>query len=280
MNRPQRDTGAGEPPRRHDATGDGPEPARLIRRVCRAVVSAAIGFVASWRRGGSPSSSPRRLRVSAASLCLLLSFGLSAEEKPAEIKPAETKPAEVKPAAPPATGTTAVDTKPTEPPKPPTDEQIAQIHWEEFSADNTWVCPFAADFSRNDEFPERKTDWEDFLSKFAVWAPGHVFDNTEKVRNLIGACALMDIGQGQFEAELPLFVYQRLRREVPDEKLKAILAYMAFHPNEGGVISTAPELNLDIGVGEDQIRERLQVFAVKMLGRMLGKLPWEPPAQP
>ena len=100
------------------------------------------------------------------------------------------------------------------------------------------------------------------------------------MRNLIGAAALMDIGQGQFESELPLFVYQRLRREVPDEKLKAILALMAFHPNEGSVIGTAPELDLDIGVGEDQIRERLQVFAVKMLGRMIGKLPWEPPAQP
>ncbi|MBA3701067.1 MAG: hypothetical protein H0W78_19630 [Planctomycetes bacterium] len=219
-----------------------------------------------------------------------MSWGWSADEKTAETKPApvagteskpaETKPAEVKPEATPAAGTTHVDTKPTEPPKPPTDEQIAQIRWEEFSADNTWVCPFAQDFSRNDEFPERKTDWEDFLAKFAVWAPGHVFDNTEKVRNLIGACSLMDIGQGQFESELPLFVYQRLRREVPDEKLKAILAYMAFHPNEGSVIGTAPELNLDIGVGDDQIRERLQVFAVKMLGRMLGKLPWEPPAQP
>jgi hypothetical protein len=239
----------------------------------------------------APAATGLRLGVCMACLALLLPSGFAAEEKPAEGKPASTtevgvtpgdgKPAEAKPAEhATAPGTTPVDTKPTEPPKPPTDEQIAQIRWEEFSADNTWVCPFAQDFSRNEEFPERKTDWEDFLAKFAVWAPGHVFDNTEKVRNLICACALMDIGQGQFEAELPLFVYQRLRREVPDEKLKAILAYMAFYPNEGGVIGTAPELNLDIGVGEDQIRERLQVFAVKMLGRMLGKLPWEPPTQP
>lgn len=219
----------------------------------------------------------------------------AAETKPAETKPAETKPAETKPAdskpaeTKPADGKSAeakpaeaapADTKPADGPKAPTDEQIAQIKWEEFSADNTFVGAFAHDFSRNEEFPERKQDWEDFLAKFAVWAPGHVFDNTEKVRNLIGACALMDIGQGQFEAELPLFVYQRLRREVPDDKLKTILATMAFNPNEGSIIPTAPELNLDIGVGEDQIRERLQIFAVKMLGRLLGKLPWEPPAQP
>jgi hypothetical protein len=187
----------------------------------------------------------------------------AADAKPAEVKPAEAgKPAEPAPAG---TGEA----------KPPTDEQIAAIRWEEFSADNTWVCPFAVDFSRNEEFPERKTDWEDFLAKFALWAPGHVPKPEEKVRNLLCAAALMDIGQGQFESELPLFVYQRLRREVPDDKLKTTLAMTAFHPDLGSVISTAPELSLDIGVGEDQVRERLQILAVKMLGRMLGKLPMD-----
>lgn len=208
-----------------------------------------------------------------------------ADAKTEAEKPADAKPAEGKAEGTPTEGAKAEDAKPADA-KPaggltiPTDEQIMQIRWEEFSADNTFVVAFAHDFSRNEEFPERKQDWEDFLAKFAVWAPGHVFDNTEKVRNLIGACALMDIGQGQFEAELPLFVYQRLRREVPDDKLKSILAIMAFNPNEGSIIGTAPELGLDIGVGDDQIRERLQLFAVKMLGRLLGKLPWEPPAQP
>jgi hypothetical protein len=232
----------------------------------------------------------RSLRHVSLGLAVLLAVGLPlaaedakpAEAKPAEVTPAETKPAEAKPAeAKPADDAKAAEAKPAEAKpadaKPPiTDEMIANIRWEEWSVDNTFVGAFARDFSRNEEFPERKTDWEDFLAKFAVWAPGHVFDNTEKVRNLIGACALMDIGQGQFEAELPLFVYQRLRREIPDDKLKATLVSMAFYPNDGSVIHTAPELSLDIGVGEDQIRERLQIFAVKMLGRMIGKLPLDP----
>lgn len=214
----------------------------------------------------------------------VLGLPLSAEDaKPVEVKPApaatEAKPPETAAAAKPVEAKPA-DAKPDEAKpadaKPPiTDEMIANIRWEEWTVDNTFVGAFARDFSRNEEFPERKTDWEDFLAKFAVWAPGHVFDNTEKVRNLICACALMDIGQGQFEAELPLFVYQRLRREIPDDKLKTILSHMAFYPGEGSVIHTAPELNLDIGVGEDQIRERLQIFSVKMLGRMIGKLPMD-----
>ena len=221
-------------------------------------------------------------RLAVACWCLLLMLPLLAEEKTAEEKPApkpavseattsEAKPAESKPD----------DTKATEtPPTPPTEEQLAAIVWEEYAADNTWICPFARDFGHIDEFPERKKDWEDFLSKFALWAPGHVFNLDEKVRNLISAAALMDIGQGQFESELPLFVYQRLRLEVPDDKLKAILGLMAFYPDSGTVIATAPELDLHIGVGDDQVRERLQIFAVKMLGRMLEKLPLEPPTHP
>ena len=194
----------------------------------------------------SPSASPPRLPGSS----------VSSRSRSALAKPAET------------------------PPKPPTDEQIAAISWEDYAADNTWICPFARDFGHIEEFPERKKDWEDFLSKFALWAPGHVFNLDEKVRNVISAAALMDIGQGQFESELPLFIYQRLRLEVPDDKLKTILSMMAFHPDSGTVIATAPELDLHIGVGDDQVRERLQIFAVKMLGRMLEKLPLEPPTHP
>ena len=56
---------------------------------------------------------------------------------------------------------------------------------------------------------------------------------------------------GEITASDPI---RRRQRQESSEKLKAILAHMAFYPNEGAVIGTAPELNLDIGVGEDQIR--------------------------
>ena len=219
-------------------------------------------------------------RLAVACWCLLLP--LFAEEKTAEEKPAP-KPAasEITTSDRKSADSKPDETKPAEtPPKPPTEEQIAAIAWEDYSADNTWICPFARDFGHIEEFPERKNDWEDFLSKFALWAPGHVFNLDEKVRNLISAAALMDIGQGQFESELPLFIYQRLRLEVPDDKLKTILSVMAFNPDSGTVIATAPELDLHIGVGDFQVRERLQIFAVKMLGRMIGKLPLDPPTQP
>ena len=162
----------------------------------------------------------------------------------------------------------------TAPPKPPSDEDIAKIVWEEFSADNTWEIPFAADLDNLSDFPERKKDWDDFIDKLVLWPPGQVPKVEERVRNLLTVCNLEDIGQGQFEAELPLHIYTFLRKEIPKQRLKDILATMAFYPDYGSVLTTAPELNLDIGVGEQQIRQRLQILAVKMLGRILGKLPW------
>lgn len=155
----------------------------------------------------------------------------------------------------------------------PTEAEIAAITYEDVMEDNTFVGPFAHDFSRNEDFPERKTDWLAYVDKVNAWAPGKVENEPDKVRNLVNACALLDICQGQFEGELALFVYTRLRDTVPKERLARVLARMVLHPDQGEVIRTAPELDADVGVGEDQIRERLYIYAKKMLGRTLGKLP-------
>ena len=157
----------------------------------------------------------------------------------------------------------------------PTEAEIAAITYEDSQDDNGFVGPFAHDFSRNDEFPERKTDWQNFVDKLKKWEPGKVTEELDRVRNLLNACSLMDICQGQFEGELPLYVYNRLKDQIPKERLVRILARITLHPDQGDVIKTAPELDLDVGVGEDQIRERLQVYAKKFLGRILGKLPAE-----
>lgn len=160
----------------------------------------------------------------------------------------------------------------------PTEAEIAAITYEDALDDNGFVGPFAHDFSRNEDFPERKTDWLAFVDKVNAWAPGKVADEADKVRNLVNACVLQDICQGQFEGELALHVYTRLKDQVPKERLVRILARIVLHPDQGDLIRTAPELDADVGVGEDQIRERMPIYAKKMLGRVLGKIP--PAAEP
>ena len=63
------------------------------------------------------------------------------------------------------------------------------------------------------------------------------------------------------------------------QRLVLVLGQMTLHPDKGEVIRTAPELEADVGVGEDQIRERLYIYAKKMLGRVLGKIPPNADAQ-
>ena len=66
----------------------------------------------------------------------------------------------------------------------PTEAEIAAITYEDCQDDNGFVGPFAHDFSRNDEFPERKTDWQNFVDKLNKWEPGKVTDELEQVQRL------------------------------------------------------------------------------------------------
>lgn len=193
-------------------------------------------------------------------LCGVTAFAAGGEAPP-DSKPADSKSA---------------DSKPADEKGWPTEAEIAAITFEDALDDHGFVGPFAHDFSRNEDFPERKTDWLAFVDKVNAWEPGKVADDNDKVRNLVNACALQDICQAQFEGELPLFVYTRLRDTVPKERLIRILARMTLHPDQGEVIRTTPELDADVGVGEDQVRERLYIYAKKMLGRVLGKIPPAP----
>jgi hypothetical protein len=156
-----------------------------------------------------------------------------------------------------------------------TDKEIAAINWEEVANDNDFVSPFAHNFDSLKESDERRKDWDAFTDKLDMWGPGKVPDAAERVRNLISVPALMDVGEGQFESETPLLIYQRLSHEYPKAQLIALLAEIVFHPDSGSVVTTAPELDLSVGVGEERVRERVQVYAKKMLGRVLGKLPLE-----
>jgi hypothetical protein len=162
------------------------------------------------------------------------------------------------------------------PPAPVTEKEIAALTWDEVTNDSDFVSPFAHNFDSLKESDERRKDWDAFTDKLDAWGPGKVPNPGERSRNLISVAALMDVGEGQFESETPLLIYQRLTHELTKEQLTAVLAEIVFHPEIGSVVTTAPELDLNVGVGDERVRERVQVYAKKMLGRVLGKLPVEP----
>ncbi len=185
------------------------------------------------------------------------------------------------PAVPPATGTAAAtapaaSSAPADPaaePPPPTAAEIAAIKWDELPPDTGFVTPFANDLSSLSESDERRKDWDDLQKKIDTWAPAQAPDPLTRARNLIAIASLMDIGQGQFERELAYMVYSRLKALYTKEQLVPILATIGLHPERGEVPTNGTDVDIHVDVGRDQVNERLGLYALKMLGRLLGKLP-------
>ena len=186
------------------------------------------------------------------------------------VAPATTAPAS---ATPPAAAADPAVTAPAAEPPPPTAEEIAAIKWDELPPDTGFVTPFAADLSSLSESDERRKDWDDLQKRIDTWAPAQAPDPLTRARNLIALASLMDIGQGQFERELAYMVYSRLKALYTKEQLVPILATIGLHPERGEVPTNGTDVDIHVDVGRDQVNERLGLYALKMLGRLLGKLP-------
>ncbi len=108
------------------------------------------------------------------------------------------------------------------------------------------------------------------------WQPGKVDDPVQRVRNLLYVAAVPDVQQAAIERFAPHAIYERLQQDIPKEQLIKILYWIALHPTEGDD-SAVDQLwalhftNADVDMQET--RDRAAIYAVKLLGRLLGKIP-------
>lgn len=165
------------------------------------------------------------------------------------------------PAAPPA----------AEPFEAITQKQIDAITYDDAAVDQGFVTPLAKDLSHLDD--ERKQRLDAFEDKLDQWKPGQEKAVGQRVRNWMAACTYADMGRGEFEAEVPFVIFERLRKEVPKDQLIKALAWVILEPKAGTTVTKAPELGVDEDLDEDQVRARSAIYAKKLLGRLLGKLP-------
>jgi outer membrane biosynthesis protein TonB len=109
------------------------------------------------------------------------------------------------------------------------------------------------------------------------WKPGKVDDAVQRVRNYLYVAAVVDVFQMEnLERYLPHVVYERLQSDFPKEDLTKILYWIALHPADGNdhAVDEMRSLGLGNGPGDmDTTRERAAIYAVKLLGRILGKIP-------
>jgi ABC-2 type transporter len=108
------------------------------------------------------------------------------------------------------------------------------------------------------------------------WVPGQVADPVQRVRNYLFVAAVPDVFQMQdLERFVPMVVYERIQEVIPKEDLIKILYWIATHPFDGDdkAVDELRPLGLFNGPADmEQTRGRLSVYAVKLLGRITGKI--------
>ena len=155
-------------------------------------------------------------------------------------------------------------------------EQIDRdLRFDRLPADEGVIAPVA---KRDDEVD---TDVENHLEFLAAqllqWKPAQVADPLQRVRNVLFVAAVPDVFQmDPIERFIPLVVFDHLQQNVPTEDLVKILYWIALHPSEGddSAVDQLKELRLGSGPRDiQQARERAALYAVKLLGRVTGKIP-------
>jgi hypothetical protein len=202
-----------------------------------------------------------------------------AGKPPAPKPPTTAPPPSATTANPPAKPST---TGPREPllPEPKSWQQVTPAHidevmFERLPSDSGVVSPIA----RADEpmEPELETELEEVRSRLVTWAPGRVADPVQRVRNLLYVAAIPDVFQIPLERYVAHVVFERLQGDMPKDDLIKILFWVATHPG-GGDDSAVDDLR-SAGVpvngpsDMEQTRERVMLYALKLLGRLVGKIP-------
>ncbi len=109
-----------------------------------------------------------------------------------------------------------------------------------------------------------------------AWKPGQVPDPVQRVRNFLYVAAVPDVFQmSDLERFVPMVVFERIQEDIPKDDLIKILYWIATHPFDGDdkAVDELRPLGLFNGPADmEQTRGRLSVYAVKLLGRITGKI--------
>ena len=193
---------------------------------------------------------------------------LRAPDRPAAVEPAVPAPPQAAPQASPET--------PSRPPQEPARwqdvgaEDIARIAFERLPNDEGLVAPMAARGTLDDAAVAAQI--ATVRDTLPGWAPAHVADPVQRVRNFLFIAAVPDLLQmDPLERHLPWLVFDRLRQDLSAADLPRILYWIAQHPLEGNdsAIGQLEALGLPAVSGPTTgVRERAMLYAMKFLKRL------------
>lgn len=172
--------------------------------------------------------------------------------------------------------------EPAGPPPPPetwrdvTRAHIDEIMFPRLPPDSGVVAPIGPVDELLD--PDVEGELEDVRNRLPAWRPARVDDPVQRVRNILYVAAVPDVFQLPIERHMPHIVFERLQADFEADDLIKLLYWVATHPG-GGDDSALDELRavgLRSGAPYDvqQTRERVMLYALKLLGRLVGEIPW------
>jgi ABC-2 type transport system permease protein len=162
-------------------------------------------------------------------------------------------------------------TQPVEPYQSITQQQIDAVSFNDLEPDEGTVTPVAKNLEKLDVDATRRVD--EFRRELAVWPPGKDVSVTRRVRNDLSVAAICDLEEDPYEGIIALMMFEEIKSQVPAEDLKKILTFMIFNPDDPDTITAAPELGIPDAAQVFDINIRVKKYAIKLLGRLVGKLP-------
>ena len=147
-----------------------------------------------------------------------------------------------------------------------TETQIAEIGFDNLPADDGIVAALAPptlDSARSMEFARKP----------AAWPQGKLDEAGQSVRHLVSLAAVADLCTDPREAEIGRLVFRQISSRLEPAVARRALAWIVLNPEDGQVVTKAPELGLFRHPPERLVRQRSVIYAEKYLGRLVGKIP-------
>lgn len=133
------------------------------------------------------------------------------------------------------------------------------------------VSPIAAD----DEAPAGSSAQllKTVVDRLPAWAPGHVANPVQRVRNYLLLIGVADFAQSSIERFLPGVVVAQMLKEFPPAQLAQLLCWVALHSDEGDISALGDPLLVDLGattLDPVEVRTRTYYYGVKLTRRVIG----------
>lgn len=140
--------------------------------------------------------------------------------------------------------------------------------------DEDVVAPIASPGERLHRDVEEQLDC--IREKLPAWPPARVSDPVQRVRNTLYLAAVPDVFQLGMERWVPAVVFARLRVDLPRDELERALYWVGTHPAEGTIPALSELRGVCLTLGgtpnDAEFRERIGVYALKLLGRLTGRI--------